>query len=172
MTANAARFLAALGATYAPPGETHREPLDPGLEAALTAIAARLIPGDEHWPSAGRVEAAAHVAAVLDRSPVLRPAVLGLIAAAGEDFAARPAGQQDETLRRLEADPDHAAAFRAVYEWVCEAYYRHPLVQPVILERTGFDLSRPLVGTDLPPFDETRLDRVRALPPRYREVPA
>ncbi len=173
-TATPDRFLAALGSTYAAPADdrTAAARLDPEVTRVLAALAARLIPGDEHWPSGAEVEAPAHVAAVLERAPQLRDPVLALLAEIGERFAEAAPAEQIEALRRLEAHPAHAAAFRAVYEWVCEAYYRHPRVEAAILDRTGFDLRRPLVGTRMAPFDESRLDRVRSLPPRYRTVGA
>jgi hypothetical protein len=58
--------------------------------------------------------------------------------------------------------------FRSVLAMTLEAYYRDPAVEAVTRERTGFDARRPMTGTPLPPFDPSRLDRVRSLPPRYR----
>jgi len=167
-------YLAHLGATYAGPedDDAARTGLGPRTAAMIDAIAARLIPGDEDWPSAGDVGAAGHVAAVIERACELRPAIAALLHDLGEGFAASTAELQDAALRRAESDPALAPAFRALYEWVCEAYYRHPTVTPIVLARTGFDLERPLVGAPLAPFDVSRLDRVRALPPRYRAVPA
>jgi hypothetical protein len=51
-----------------------------------------------------------------------------------------------------------------------EAYYRDPAVEAVVRERTGFDSRRTMTGTPMPPFDEARLARVRALAPRYRQA--
>jgi hypothetical protein len=77
---------------------------------------------------------------------------------------------QDKLLRSVEQESEHSGAFRALYEFTCEAYYRHPLIVPLVTERTGFDTRRPLADTALPPFDESRLERVRALPERYRSA--
>lgn len=161
-------FLGVLGSTYAAPADDRAASLDPTVAATVTAMAARLIPGDEHWPSGAQVGAAEHVSAVLAAAEPVREAVLEMIATAGTGFAGAASDEErDAVLSALEADPRHSASFRALYEWVCEAYYRHPSVVPVIEERTGFALRRPLIGTPMPPFDESRLDRVRALPPRY-----
>ena len=167
-------FLGALGSTYADPAADADAAgrLDPGLRRSITAIAARLIPGDDHWPSAAVVNPAGHVAAILELAPELRDGVIAVVDATGDGFVSAPPARQDAALRTIEADPALAPSFRALYEWVCEAYYRHPAVAVVTRERTGFDLQRPLIGTPMAPFDESRLDRVRALPPRYREVPA
>lgn len=187
--ASADLFLGALGATYvardeAAPGDAapegaalagagpgERPAVGPALAASIDAVAARLIPGDAHWPSAGTVGAGGHVVAILAAAPQLAPPVHAMLEAAGADLAEAAPDRQDARLRAVEADPDHAAAFRALYEWVCEAYYRHPAVEAVTLARTGFDPRLPRSGTPMAPFDESRLDRVRALPPRYREVP-
>lgn len=165
-------FHSRLGSTYASAQHDAEARPEPGHAPIVAAIAARLIPGDEHWPSAAGVNAAGHIAAVLERAPELRSGVDAVIEATGAGFVDETAPSQDAVLRRIEADPAHRAAFRAVYEWVCEAYYRHPSVEVVLRDRCGFDLRRPLVGTAMAPFDDSRLDRVRALPPRYRAVPS
>ena len=176
-------YVSTMGRSYVPMTEPGGEPDSAVLgarEALVTAIADRLIPGDAHWPPAGRTSPARHLDRVLARVPELRAGVLALLdavetealAAGADGFAALPDPERDAVLRRVEAAPAHSGAFRAVYELVCEAYYRHPLVTRVTAERTGFDTSVPLRGVELEPFDERLLDRVRSLPPHYRRVEA
>jgi hypothetical protein len=66
--------------------------------------------------------------------------------------------------------PRSAEAFSVILELTYEAYYRHPAVQDVVKERTGFDIHRTVQGAPLEPFPTERLTRVSMLPARYREA--
>jgi hypothetical protein len=153
--------------------------LDDARRATLEAWTDRVVPGDEHWPSASAAAAAAYVDAVVARAPLVRPLLLRAIdalerateAAHGRGFAACAPDEQDALLTAL-AEADASGAFDLVVELTFEAYYRDPQVCAVMRERTGFDAALPHLGSPMEPFDERLLDRVRALPPRYRETPA
>jgi hypothetical protein len=149
--------------------------LDAPREAALEAWTARLIPGDEHWPSAADTQAAAYIDAVLARVPAVRPLLLRAIerleraaeAAHGTDFAAC---DEDAQIALLHDLAELGGGFDLVLELTFEAYYRDPAVNRAIEARTGFRTALPHLGSAMKPFDETRLARVKTLPRRYREV--
>jgi hypothetical protein len=145
--------------------------LDAGAVAILTAWVERLVPGDEHWPSAASTPAVAYIDAMLQRAPAVQPAVLAAIAALAErNFLALGTGERVAALQALEASEELGGVFASVLEMTLEAYYRDPAVEAVVRERTGFDTRLTMVGTPLPPFDESRLERVRSLTPRYRQA--
>jgi hypothetical protein len=159
------------GGVYVAP-EDVGEPrvLDAGAVAVLTAWVDRLVPGDAHWPSASSTPAVAYIDAMLQRAPAVQPAVAAAIEAlTAQDFLALGADDQIAALQALESSDRFGGVFRSVLEMTLEAYYRDPAVEAVVRERTGFDSRRTMVGTPLPPFDESRLERVRSLPPRYRD---
>jgi len=170
-------YVSTLGRSYVPlteqMGTAALRVLDEARATTLASVVDRLIPGDEHWPVASSTGVVRHVDGVLARVPELRADVLGLLdaaEAASDGFGSAAPARRDEVLRAVEADAEHAGTFRAIYEMTCEAYYRHASVLAVMQERTGYDTTLPLRGVPLDPFDETRLDRVRTLPPRYRKV--
>jgi hypothetical protein len=160
------------GSTYVAPEEVGAlHVLDPGRAALLSAWVARLIPGDAAWPSAAQTDAVAYVDAMLARAPRAQPGILAALdALAATGFGDLDDSGQGDALRGLESSARLGAAFASVLEMTYEAYYRDPAVVAVVEERTGFRTSRPRTGTPLAPFDESRLDRVRALPPRWRPV--
>jgi hypothetical protein len=171
-------FRRHLGHAYVAPDEVDGVGvLDADRREALAAWTAGVIPGDEHWPSALDVDAAAYVDAVVARVPQVRPILLRGIdaleraaeAAHGRSFAACGPAQREALLREL-AEVDAGGAFDLVLELTFEAYYRDPEVCRVMKVRTGFDSTLPHVGSSMEPFDERLLERVRSLPPRYRSV--
>jgi hypothetical protein len=171
-------FRHLLGHAYVAPEEVAGfSVLDPGRREALEAWTAGVIPGDEHWPSARDVDAAAYVDAVVAQASAVRPILLRAIdaleraaeAAHGQGFAACDP-EQRETLLGEFAEIDATGGFDLVLELTYEAYYRDPDVCRVMRQRTGFDSALPHLGSPMEPFDEGLLDRVRSLPPHYREV--
>ncbi len=160
------------GGVYVAP-EDVGEPsvLDAHELAVLGAWVDRLVPGDAHWPPASATPAVAYIDAMLDRAPAARPPIRAALARlADRDLTALGDDDRDAALHELEASAEHGPAFRAVLEMTLEAYYRDPAVERVVADRTGFHSGRPMVGTPMAPFDEARVDRVRALPPRYRRA--
>jgi hypothetical protein len=169
-------FQRHLGHAYIEPGDVGTfTVLDPARQAALKAWTARLIPGDEHWPSAADAGAAAYIDAVLARAPAVRPLLLRTLerleraaqAAHGTGFAACEEAAQVALLGEL---AELGGGFDLVLELTFEAYYRDPGVNRAIEARTGFRTALPHLGSAMAPFDETRLERVKQLPPNYREV--
>lgn len=143
--------------------------LDAHGQAILAAWIERLVPGDEHWPPATATPAAGYIDAMLARAPHARDAVLAAIAwLADAGFTDLDATDRTEVLRAMEASPEWGPVFGSVLEMTLEAYYRDPAVAAVVLARTGFDARRTMTGTPMEPFDASRLERVRTLPPRYR----
>ena len=160
------------GGVYVAPEEVG-EPsvLDAGELDVLRAWVERLVPGDPHWPPASATPAVAYIDAMLDRAPAVQPPIrdaLGLLA--DRDLTGLGDDDRDAVLRELESSQEHGPAFRAVLDMTLEAYYRDPAVEAVVEARTGFRSRLPMVGTPMAPFDEARVDRVRALPPRYRQA--
>lgn len=170
------RFMAT---TYAQ--ESSNEPLktlDKDRAEVMQAWVEALIPGNAHWPSAGQTSAVQHIDAVLTAAPVLRAEVLQAVdvakaAACQADLPVHSTEFQTELvtiLQQLEAAPVTQAAFRTVLELTYEAYYRDPLVRQTVQQRTGYNSNLPLTGVPMEPFDESRLERVKQLPPRFRRI--
>ncbi|OJU85052.1 MAG: hypothetical protein BGO11_15655 [Solirubrobacterales bacterium 70-9] len=173
-------FLGAAG-SYVAAAEVHEfAVVDAARRPTLEAWVARLIPGAGEWPGAAEVGAAAYVDAAIATTPAARPTVLlaidrldRLAAEAGaSDFAAAPPEERDRILVDVSIDPRFEAAFQQVLELTYEAYYRDERVCDAMRARTGFDSRLPHLGSPMEPFDQSRLARVAALPPHYREVEA
>lgn len=133
----------------------------------LSAVLDRLIPAEGAYP-AGAV-AVDHVLRVLDRDATTLAAFAeGLAVIAAEagaaGFAALPDDEKDEALRRVEAA--HPAFFDLLIIHTYGGYYSHPAA----LTALGLDPSPPHPrGYILEPTDWSILDRVRAMPPLWRE---
>jgi hypothetical protein len=160
------------GSTYVAPDQVgDLRVLDDARAALLAVWVDRLIPGDAAWPPASATDAVAYVDAMLQRVPGARPGVLGALdALAAAGFTGLDTAAQVEALRALQDSARLGAGFASVLEMTYEAYYRDPAVVVVVQERTGFETARPRTGTPMAPFDAGRLDRVRALPPRWRSA--
>ncbi len=150
----------------------HGAVLTAGDLALLGAVLDRLLPGDGTMPAAGDTAAAAAVDRYLAESPALRPPVLAAlarirVAAAGhpDGFAGLDGDGRDGVLRSVETDaPD---AFDALLVQAYTGYYSDIVVQRAL------GLPSPLQPTGYPammqaPFDERRLDRVRATAKPWR----
>ncbi|TMJ94059.1 MAG: gluconate 2-dehydrogenase subunit 3 family protein [Actinobacteria bacterium] len=164
--ASASDFHAELGQAYVSPhaARESQRVLDPERRRALSAWADTLIPANEHWPSAADVDAVGYIDRTVFLAPALRPIVLR-----GIDRLEARVVERREVLSRLEQlNPD--GVFELVLELVFEAYYRDERVVTILEERTGFSMQRAMRGWEMQPFDESLLDRVRALPPRYRAL--
>jgi hypothetical protein len=166
------------GRTYVAPAEVERYLiLDDHEVGTLAAWATCLVPGGGEWPSAADVDAPMYVDNCAARSPLLRSMLLrGLAAVRAQawkehrlEFAECSASDQHAILRKLESGRD-SALFELILELTYEGYYRAEPVLGVVARRTGFRVRGPLDGTELEPFDERLLARVRGLSRRYREV--
>jgi hypothetical protein len=149
--------------------------LDPARATILEAWVAILIPASGSRPDAAKVGAAHYIDATIAEVPALRPVLLKAIdrlealsaAKAKRPFAECPAGECERLLRELEAE-DESDAFNMVRDFTYEAYYGHPEVLVALERETGWRGKAPGTGSPLPPFDDSLLDRVRALPARWR----
>jgi hypothetical protein len=125
------------------------------------------------------VGAAEYIDATVHLVAALRPALLNAIdevdrlarEATARSFTDCAADERENVLRRFQAaDTD---AFSMVSDFTYEAYYGHPDVLAAIEAETGWRGLGPMGGGQLmAAFNPSRLERVRKLPPRYREVAA
>ena len=151
--------------------------VDPGRAAVLEAWVATLIPAGGARPDAAQVGAAQYIDATLAEVPDLRRPLLDAVdriqamatGRAGRPFAECGAEERERLLREFEAD-DASDAFNMVRDFTYEAYYGHPDVLAALERETGFRGRAQARGTSLPPFDESRLERVRALPAHWRRT--
>ena len=128
-------------------------------------------------PDAAEVGAAEYVDATVLQVPALRPALLGAVDAlerlaatrAGRPFRECAGEERERLLKQFEA-ADATDAFNMVRDFTYEAYYGHPRVLAALEAETGWKGTAPTTGSSMAPFDASRLERVRALPPRWRKV--
>lgn len=151
--------------------------LDPARAATLEAWVATLIPAAGSRPDAARVGAAQYIDATLSEVAALRPALLQAVdrvellsaTKAGRPFEECAPDERERLLREFEA-ADDTDTFNMVRDFTYEAYYGHPDVLAALERDTGFRGLAQATGTSLRPFDETRLARVKTLPPRWRQT--
>jgi hypothetical protein len=151
--------------------------LDPDRAATLRAWVSALIPARGERPAAGEVGAAEYVDATVFLTPRLRGVLLDGIDTvdqlaqklAGRRFAEAPPPERTKVLRAFEAN-DPLDAFPMVRDLTYEAYYAHPRVLDVLELETGWRYEVAFSGSELEPFDESLLARMRTLPPRWRKA--
>lgn len=130
-----------------------------------------LIPGDASgWPPAGQHGLTGRFQELLaslfeEADSYLATVLAGL----PDDFTALSADRQTACLAALESDqPD---AFEAVLKACYAAYYTDPQIRQILEEKTGYEARPPQPeGYELPPFDESLLEPVRARGPIWRKV--
>ena len=151
--------------------------LDAARVQTLSAWVGRIIPGNEHWPSADELDTVGYIDAVLKLAPELRPVILAGIDAAEAiarrehraSFTEIPDTAKTAVLVQLER-AEAREAFSVILELTYEAYYRTERVLAITKERTGFDITRTVQGAPIKPFDTERLTRVSLMPNRYRSA--
>jgi hypothetical protein len=147
--------------------------LDPGRAATLRSWVECLIPAHGGRPSAADVGAAEYVDATVATATGLRETLLRTIdrlrELAGADFVAADLEVRTRAVRALELE-DRSGGFDMVRDFTYEAYYAHPLVLAALKRELGWDGVAPTTGSAMPGFDGSLLERVKTLPPRYREV--
>jgi hypothetical protein len=151
--------------------------LDPARAATLKAWTSALIPAAGRRPDAGSVGAAEYIDATVHKVPSLRPALLHAIdevekrarSVNGRAFTECSAEERESVLRQFQAAAD-AEAFSMISDFTYEAYYGNPKVLAAIEAENGWRGTGPMKGGPMPPFDASRLARVRKLKPRYRVV--
>jgi hypothetical protein len=153
--------------------------LDPARAATLKAWTSTLIPAAGRRPDAGGVGAAEYIDATVHKVPSIRPALLNAIdeveklarSVTGRAFTECAASEREDVLRRFQAAGD-TDAFSMVSDFTYEAYYGHPKVLASIEAENGWRGTGPMKGSVMAPFNASKLERVRKLAPRYREVKA
>jgi Gluconate 2-dehydrogenase subunit 3 len=151
--------------------------LDPGRAATLRAWVATLIPATGSRPDAAEVGAAEYIDATVLEVPALRPSLLQAIdrieeiatAKAGRPFTSCQDDERERLLREFEAE-DASDAFNMVRDFTYEAYYGSARVLAALQTDTGWSSTSPTKGSLMTSFDASHLERVRALPPRWRRV--
>lgn len=177
--ANRPDYRLAVGRAEVPVGEARGfAVLDAARAATLRAWSETLIPAGDGRPSAGEVGAAEYIDATVLKVPSLRPALLRALdeleraatAKAHRPFAECSADERERMLREFQG-ADDSDAFSMISDFTYEAYYGHPDVLAALEKQTGWRGTAPMTGSEMAPFDENALDRVRKLPPRYRILP-
>jgi hypothetical protein len=166
-----------IGRAYVPIGvERGFVVLDPDRAEALRTWVSTLIPARDERPAAGDIGAAEYVDATVFLTPRLRGVLLDAIDTVerlAENLTCRrfaeAAPQQTEILQAFEAN-DPLDAFPMVRDLTYEAYYAHPHVLDVLERETGWRYEVAISGCELEPFDESMLERMRNLPPRWRKT--
>lgn len=145
-------------------------PLD---ERTLTAVIDEIIPAGEGMPSASEAGVVRYFRQIVDQLPDLTESLGGALEAVENEsherfespFLDLSESERVEVLEQLAtAGP---AIFGGLSTLVYEAYY----VQPTVWELIGYEpYPTGEAGPVMDPFDEAALDRVRSMPPSYREV--
>jgi hypothetical protein len=176
--ANRPDYRLEVGRAEVPVGETRDfSVLDPRRATTLKAWVAALIPVAGSRPDAADVGAAEYIDATILTVPALRPALLQALdrlealasAKARKPFDECAADEKERLLRELETD-DTTDAFNMVRDFTYEAYYGHPRVLAALEADTRWSSTSPTQGSRMAPFDASRLERVRSLPPRWRKA--
>jgi hypothetical protein len=152
--------------------------LDRARAATLRAWCATLIPADDGRPDASEVGAAEYIDATVLKVPSLRQALLHALdalertatAKAHRPFAECSVDERERMLREFQATDD-SDAFSMISDFTYEAYYGHPAVLAALESKTGWRGSAPMTGSEMAPFDESALARVKKLPARFRILP-
>jgi gluconate 2-dehydrogenase subunit 3-like protein len=176
--ANRPDYRLEVGRAEVPVGEARGfSVLDPQRATTLKAWVAALIPASGSRPDAAGVGAAEYIDATVLKVPALRPALLQALdrlEVLAETKARKPFSQcvpdeKERLLRELEAD-DATDAFNMVRDFTYEAYYGHPRVLAALEADAKWSSQSPTQGSRMAPFDASRLERVRSLPPRWRKA--
>jgi len=176
--ANRPDYRLEVGRAEVPVGEPRGfSVLDERRAHTLTAWVGALIPAAGSRPDAAEVGAAEYIDATVLKVPALRPALLQaldrleVLAAtkARKAFSECAADEKERLLRELEVE-DATDAFNMVRDFTYEAYYGHPRVLAALQADAKWSSTSPTQGSRMAPFDESRLGRVRSLPPRWRKA--
>jgi hypothetical protein len=151
--------------------------LDPDRAATLKAWTSTLIPAAGRRPDAGGVGAAEYIDATVHKVPSIRQALIHGIdeverlarGGMGRAFAECAAEERESVLRQFQA-VDDTDAFNMVSDFTYEAYYGNEKVLVAIQAETGWQGTAPMTGSLMTPFDQTQLNRVLSMPPRYRTI--
>ena len=151
--------------------------LDRDRALTLRAWVDLLIPARGQRPAAGDAGATEYVDAVVFRAPRVRAPLFEAIDAIdrmsaerhGGEFAGQEPSDQIAILRAF-VEGDGEGIFAVVRDLTYEAYYTNPRVLAVLQRETGWRYETAFSGSEMEPFDEALLARMRSSPPRWREA--
>ncbi len=175
LTAAAAGTAAASGAVRAVAAPLAARPdassaWPEALGAVLRAAMDAIVPAEGGMPAAGEAGVYAYLELVASRDADVRLQLRR--AATALEKRAQPSGfaslSGERRARALaELETKEPAMFETLRDFVYEGYY----TRPEVWKRLGFEFYGPdRPGPGIPPFDETAVERVRALSPLYRKV--
>lgn len=156
------------------PESTSALGLDAGATEALIAVIDEIIPAADGMPAASEAGTLAYFELLAASERALAETVQASVRTAnalsqerfGRRFPSIAPEQQVEILSAFEKSGD-AALFGKLRNYVYEAYYLQPRVWALI----GYDpYPTNAPGPHMEPFDQTLLDRVRAMAPLFKEV--
>ena len=141
---------------------------EPALDRAkLVALLQTLLPGNDDWPSAGELDLAEAVTARLDMAAGHAEALAELLEALPAEFVDASVEEREGLLRSHETTPEFGVALVVAYD----AYYVQKQVLALLEERCGYVTRPPQPdGFELPPFDESRLEKQRQREPFWRKA--
>jgi hypothetical protein len=151
--------------------------LDSDQVRILRTWVTALIPAYGDRPSAGDVGAAEYIDATAFLAPPIRALLIDALAHIhqlgvdlyGIPFVDLEADRQAGALRRFE-ETDDTGAFSMVRDLTYEAYYTDRRVLDVLERGTGWRYETTFSGSEMEPFEERLLTRMRTSPPSWREA--
>lgn len=137
----------------------------------LEVLLNTLVPGDgADWPAAGSHGLAAKTREMAGLRPDGEKALDALLAMLPAGFEGQNQDEREQVLAKIEGDAPEI--FGAVLSATYTAYYTDPGIRDIIERLCGYENRPPQpLGYDLPPFDESLLDQVKARGPIWRAVP-
>lgn len=171
-------YQAEVGRVHVPVGvERDFVLLDPNRARTLRAWVDALIPAHGVRPAAGEVGAAEYVDATAFHASRVRALLIKALDAIERrsfqrhevPFADAGADAQAEMLRVFE-ETDDTGAFAMVRDLTYEAYYANPRVLDLVERETGWQYEGAIAGSEMEPFDESLLKRMRTVKPKWREA--
>jgi len=148
--------------------------LDAGATEELIAVIDEIIPTGDGMPAASEAGTLAYFELLAASEAALAETVQASLRTANtlsqerlnRPFSSISREQRVEILSLFEKSAD-AALFRKLRNYVYEAYYLQPRVWALI----GYDpYPTNMAGPQMEPFDQTLLNRVRAMSPLFKEV--
>ena len=147
--------------------------LDAGATETLIAVIDEIIPAADSMPAASEVGTLAYFELVAASEAALAETMQASLRTAntlsqerlGSRFTSISRDHRVEILSAFEERD--AALFKKLRDYVYEAYYLQPRVWALI----GYDpYPTNAAGPQMEPFDQTLLNRVRAMSPLFKEV--
>jgi Gluconate 2-dehydrogenase subunit 3 len=151
--------------------------LDPDRARTLRAWVDTLIPTRGERPKAGDIGAAEYVDTTAFRAPPIRALLLDALEAVNQISVERHGGpfvdigaEDRAAILRYVEEMDESGAFAMVRDLTYEAYYTHRRVLDLLERETGWRYETTFSGSEMEPFDERLVARMRTSPPTWREA--